>query len=213
MAIGDSYATLAELQSRLGGVTGVSEDAAMTNALAVASHGINTICHRQFNKTTTASARTYGLTSNTTGLGVLHRTLAFVDDFHTTTGLIIKTDDGDDGTFSTTWATADRQLEPLDGIVDGETGWPYWRLRAVGSCNFPTRLRRAPLQVTAQWGWNAVPTNIKEACLAVAEETYKLKDAPFGVTGIAEWGVVRVRANPLAMAMIAPYRRDAVLVA
>lgn len=212
MALGDSYATLAELKTRLGGVTGTGEDAALNNALSVASRGIEKVCHRQFNQTTTASARSYNYAAHTVGLGVLSKSLAFVDDFHTTTGLVVKTDDGDDGSFSTTWVAADRQLEPLDGIVDGETGWPFWRLRAVDSRLFPMRLRRAPLQVTAQWGWAAVPAGIKEACLLVAEETYKLKDAPFGVTGVAEWGVVRVRANPMAMAMIGPYRRMPVLV-
>jgi len=208
--LGDPYADLVDLQSRLGGTNNSGDDAAMTSALLVVSRGIEKFCHRQFNKATSATARAYGTQS--VGTCVLSKNVAIVDDFHTTTGLVIATDTSDDGTYATTWATSDRQLEPLNGIVDGETGWPYWLIRAVGSNAFPMTLRRAPLQVTAQWGWTAVPHAIKEACLVVAEETFKLKDAPFGVANLGEWGVARVKANPMAMAMLAPYRRDAVLV-
>lgn len=205
MAISDPYATLEELQDRLGGVQSSADDTKMTNALTVASRGIEKICRRQFNKTTDASARIYY---------PMHGRLVLTDDFHTTTGLIIAIDTGDDGTYETTYAAADYQLEPLNGIVDGEPGWPYWRIRAMRSATpIPYCGGRAPVQVTAQWGWTAVPDPVHEATLAVAQETFKLGDAPFGVMGMGEWGVVRVRENPVAMAMIARYRRDPVLVA
>lgn len=204
MALGDSYATLAELKSRLGGVSGSGEDAALTNALASASRSIEQYCRRQFNKTTTASARVFNPTS--------YR-LTLVDDFHTTTDLVIATDGGGDGTYEATWSSSDYQLEPLNGITNGESGWPYFRIRAVYSRYFPCYWRRAPVQVTAQWGWTAVPTSVKEACLALAEETYKLKDAPFGVAGFGDLGVMRIRDNPKIAAMLTPYRLDAVLVA
>lgn len=203
MALGDSYATLPELKARYTEILGSAEDAALTNALAVASRGIEHVCGRQFNKTDTPSARVFHPET---------QCWTRVHDFHTTSGLIVATDGGGDGTYETVWAATDYQLEPLNGIEGGESGWPYYSLRAVGGRQFPCN-RRASLQVTAQWGWTAVPAGVKEACLAVASETWKLKDAPFGVAGVAEWGVVRVRANPLAMAMIAPYCRDPVLIA
>lgn len=209
-ALGDSYATLAELRHRLRDTADVLDAEELTNILSAVSRGIELICKRQFNKTTSATARVYG--TNSVDTGVLSKNVAIVDDFHTTSGLIIATDTGDDGTFATTWASTDYQLEPLNGIVSAQTGWPYWLIRAVGSYTFPMSLRRAPLQVTAQWGWAAVPANVKEACLVVSTETAKLPDAPFGVASSAEWGVARVRANPMAMAMIEPYRRDKVLV-
>jgi hypothetical protein len=208
--LGDPYAELDELQTRLGGTNNSDDDAAMNSALRVVSRGLEKVCHRQFNKATSATARIYG--TDSVGTSVLSKSVAIVDDFHTTTGLAIATDTSDDGSFGSAWSATDYQLEPLSGIVDGETGWPYWLIRAVGSNSFPMSLRRAPLQVTAQWGWAAVPAAVKEACLVVAEETFKLKDAPFGVANLGEWGVARVKANPMAMAMIHPYRRDATLV-
>jgi hypothetical protein len=204
VALGDSYATLAELKTRLTGIASSLDDNAMTNALAVASRGIEHVCGRQFNKTTSATTRVFYPDNSCR---------AIVDDFHTTTDLVVKTDDGDDGTYETTWSTSDYQLEPINGILDGESGWPYWKIRAVSGRWFPTSGRRAPLQVTAQWGWTAVPVAVKEACLAVAQDTFQLRGAPFGVGGNPEWGTFRVRANPMAMSMIAPYSRNPFLVA
>jgi hypothetical protein len=210
MAIGDPYATRAELKRRLDNMTVTDFDADIDRVLLGVSRGIEKICHRQFNKTTSATAKVYG--TNSVGTCVLSKSVAIVNDFHTITGLIVATDSGDDGTYATTWTSSDYQLEPLNNEVDDETGWPYWLIRAVG-LTFPTSTRRAPLQVTAQWGWTTKPSSIVEACLVVSEETFKLKEAPFGVANLGEWGVARVRANPMAMSMIHPYRRDAVLVA
>lgn len=203
MAIGDSYATLTQLKSYLK-ITDADDDSELTDALASASKGITKFCGRQFNKETSATARTYRPT---------HAGLAMVDDFHTTTGLVIATAD-DDGVFDTTWTSADYELEPFNGVRDGEPGWPYWKIRVVDSSalSFPLA-SRATLQVTAQWGWAAVPAPVKQACLILAAETFKLKDAPFGVAGFGDFGAVRVRDNPMAKAKLIPYRRNAVLVA
>lgn len=212
MALGDAYATLAELKARLG-ITDTADDARLTAALNTASRGIDHCCGRQFNDAGTASARVFVADT-------LNR--ADVDDFHSITGLIIATDTGNDGTYETVWAASDYELYPLGGVVEGETGWPYWQIRAVGSRQFPAgtpgrpawrSLERAPVQVTARWGWAAVPAPIKEATLVIASEIFKLRDAPFGVAGFGDWGPVRVRANPIAYAMIRPYERYPVLVA
>lgn len=198
------YATLDELKSRLGGVTGSSEDDALTNALTAASHGINMWCGRRFYRDDTASARVFKPVSPR---------VAIIDDFWTTGGLIVATGEGDD-TFATTWTTADRQLEPLNGIVNGEPGWPYWLVRARNGATFPAgSVGDVTVQVTAKWGWASVPANVSEACRIIAEEIYKLKDAPFGVAGFGDMGVVRIRENPKVAAMLFRYQRDGVMVA
>ncbi|MFJ9413045.1 phage head-tail connector protein [Streptomyces sp. NPDC101227] len=200
--MGDTYATLAELKARFG-ITDTNDDTALTNALAAASRGIEKYCRRQFNDAGAASSRVYNPTASN---------LALVDDFHTTTGLIVETDTDDDGLFDTTWVNSEYQLEPLNGVRDGLSGWPYWKIRAVDTVRFPN-LSRASLRVTARWGWAAVPAPIKESCLALAEETFKLKDAPFGVAGMGEFGVVRIQDNRRVVTMLAPYRRTATRVA
>lgn len=203
MALGDSYATLAELKTRLD-IADTTDDDRLTASLASASREIEAWCGRQFNDAGAASARVFPATGCT---------LAVVDDFSTTTGLIVATDGDDDGTYETTWASSDYELAPLNGVVAGLSGWPYWRIRAVGSWTFPTGHRRAVVQVTARWGWTAVPTPVKEACLMIAAETFKIGDAPFGVAGFGEFGAVRVRMNTRAQSLLAPYQRDPILVA
>lgn len=204
MALGDSYASLAELKKRIGLAVGdTADDDALTAALAVASRGIESCTHRQFNDAGAATARLfYPDTAARTR----------VDDFSTTTGLVIETDTSGDGTFATTWAASDYELQPLNGVADGMSGWPFWRIKAVGRY-FPCRTSRASLRVTARWGWTAVPAPVKEATLILAEDVFKLKDSPFGAGGYGEYGRIRARENPNVWLRIQPYVRDAVLVA
>lgn len=202
MAIGDSYATLAALKTRLG-IADTTDDNALTEALSAASRGIEKFTRRQFNDAVSASARLYY---------PLHQRLVIVDDFHTTTGLVVKTDTDDNGTYDQTWTSADYQLEPLGGIQDGVTGWPFWRIRAVEYILFEQYGHRAPIEVTARWGWAAVPAPVKEATLALAEEVFKMKDSPYGIAGFGDF-VVRIRDNPKIAGMLTSYRREAVRVA
>lgn len=202
MALGDPYATLAELKARFG-ITDTNDDSALTNALAAASRGIEKYCRRQFNDAGSASSRVYN---------PLSPTVCLVDDFSTTTGLVIETDTDWDGLYDTTWVNSEYELDPLNGIRDGVAGWPYWKIRAVDVTQFPNSVRTS-VRVTARWGWAAVPAPVKESCLMLAEETFKMKDAPFGVAGMGEFGVIRIQDNRRVVTMLAPYRRTATRVA
>lgn len=207
MALGSDYATLAELRSRVGitDATNTTEDTKLTEALAAASRGIEKAAHRQFNLASAATARLFYPDS------YCHTQ---VYDISSIASLVIKTDSAGDGTFAQTWASTDYQLEPLDGVVDGQAGWPYWTISAVAGLRFPCvyRTQRAPLQVTAIWGWATVPAPVKEACLILAEEIYSLKNTPFGVGGYGQFGIIRARENPMVATRLGPYVLDPVLV-
>jgi hypothetical protein len=206
LPIGDAYATKAELKGYAEHFTDTVDDTQLDEVLLQASRAIEHYCQRQFNKATSATAKVFYPDQYY---------VATVDDFWTTASLAIATDQGNDGTYEVTWAATDYQLEPLNQVVDGETGWAYYRIRAVGNQRFPCVYldQRAPLQVTAQWGWNAVPTNVKVACIYLALETFKLKGAPFGVANFDQFGPIRVRDNPKVMNMLAPYRLVPLMVA
>ena len=203
MPAGDPYATVSEFKGYADHFSDTVDDTQITEVLLQASRAVEQVCDRQFNKESSATARVYHPDN---GRRVT------TDDFFTTTGLIIKTDSGDDGTYETTLDATMYTLEPLNGIVGGESGWPYFKILTIGTW-LPTCNVRPSVQVTAQWGWNSVPTNVKVATIYLALETFKLKGAPFGVAGFGEFGPVRVRDNPRVMAMLAAYRRNPVLFA
>lgn len=208
MAIGDPYITLAEFKSYLVGQANANlsgQDDILDDALRSASAEIETHCARQFNKATSATAREYEPDG---------RCWSYVDDFHTTTGLVVKLDTGGDGMFATTLTSSDYELSPANGIVDGMTGWPFYKIRLLNGLEFPCNYggRSRTLQVTAQWGWAEVPQPVRSACRIIAAETWKLKDAPFGVLGLDEFGVVRVRQNKMAASKLAPYSKTRLLI-
>jgi hypothetical protein len=195
MTITNGYLTLQQFKE-VTTVTTVGAHTVAERAIEAASRAIDAMCERRFYKDTTATARLYPMGS--------YYELA-VDDFWTTTGLVIATDTGDDGTFETTWSASDYELWPRNGIVAGIEGWPYRTVRSVEGRTFPCG-RRTTVQVTAQWGWAAVPTAVVQACSLIAHDYWKAKDAPFGIAGIEGDGIVaRIRANPQVRALLGPY--------
>lgn len=181
------------------------DDGRIELAIEAASRMIEAECNRRFYKDANASARTYVATNPA---------LVLCDDFYTATGLVIKTDTGLDGSFSQTWTAADYQLEPLNGVVDGQP-WPWTQVRAIEALEFPSFYGQALVQITAKWGWSAVPSAVKQAAVIQAITVFKSVEAPFGSLGVVETGVLRLRSglHPTAALLVAPYRRDPVLVA
>lgn len=91
----------------------------------------------------------------------------WVPDFSTTDTLVVKT--GEPGSFTDTWATSDYRVEPLNPI----NGEPYTAIVAVDRV-FPRFERhKATIEVTAQWGWAAVPPRVKQACAIQAGVLFK----------------------------------------
>lgn len=204
MAIGDNYITTQELKDYMSIQTG-QYDARITSVCAAVSRDVEDWCHRQFNQETAATARKYR---------PVGYALSMVDDFYTTSGLIIATDDDDDGVFETTWTTADYELRPLNGMMNGRTGWPYWQIGAAGFSKRFHSTRHANVQVTAMWGWTSVPTPVKEACLMLGADTFQVKDTRLGIAGADQFGtIVRVRDSLMAQAKLKSYARQKVFMA
>jgi hypothetical protein len=169
-----NYATRDELKSYVGqGGTitlAAGDDAEMDAAITSASRQIDAHCNRRFYLDASVSVRVFAAES---------ATLLKVDDFSTTTGLIVKTDTVGNGTFDRTWTTADYQLEPLNGVNEGLEGWPFWRIRAIDDESFPVDpTGRARVQVTAKWGWAAVPDAVFQACLVQSPRELQAQRRP-----------------------------------
>lgn len=206
MALGDPYATITDLKNYLKlPLSDTTRDTNLTSAVNSATGDIEKHCHRQFNLDTAVSQRIYQPDS-----WIDVRT----DDFGTLTGLIVDIDPSGTGNFGQTLGALDYEVYPLNGIVDGTPGWPYNRLLATGGPLFPimTLRRRGTVRVTARYGWPTVPAPIKQACLIIAAQKFKLNDAPWGVAGMTEFGTaVRIREIPLVKETLVPYIRYPVL--
>ena len=207
MALGTSYATLAVLKTRLG-IGDTNDDVVVQFVLDSATMQIEGVCGRQFNDAGSASARIYYPDSLTT---------VTVDDFWIGAAITVALDYSNAGTYSTVITSTNYQLEPLNGVVDGTPGFPYYRIRAIQTW-YPLWYTsigdpRTSIQITAQWGWAVVPPSVVEACLILAEDLFKVKDAAFGVAGFDANGVVRVRENPKVGSLLMRYQRSPILVA
>lgn len=193
------YIDVATLRNRLG-IASDRDVQVLTSAVTAASRSIDAYCGRRFWLDAVASARVYP--PNPLDLFEVE-----VDDFATTAGLIVKT--GTDGvTFPTT--ISNYELRPVNGIgPNGIEGWPFHNIRSISSWFLiPVSYQRTnTVQVTAQWGWAAVPDPVTEACAMIAADLFHLKDNRFGVAGVNDFGPIRVGENRVASGMLNPYRR------
>ena len=192
------YVALSELKSALG-ISGSTEDDFLNLAINAATTSIDDLCGRVFTPDTSATARIYRAQPYYT----------VVDDIHTTTDLVIKTDTSGDGTYDTTWASTDYQMEPLNNVAKG---FPLRNIRAVGDYTFPVYGDGlASVEVTAKWGWASLPEPVEQACLMLASRLYNRKASPMGVIGVGDFGPVRIsRSDPDFQTLILRYALPAV---
>lgn len=190
-----NYVTLTELKDALG-ITGTADDTYLNLAIDSAEQSINDLCGRKFTADGSASARTYRAQPY----------LAVTDDISTLTGLVVKTDTAADGTFDTTWASTDYQVEPLNNLTKGRS---INNLRAIGSYTFPVYGDgQVSVEVTAKWGWPSVPDPVKQATLMLSARLYGRKASPMGVIGVGDFGPVRIsRSDPDIAYLLMDYKR------
>lgn len=201
VTVSNGYCTVADLAAYLT-VPQTQYNDELAYAITTASREIDGWCARRFYADAAATARTYW---------TRHNQILLIDDAWSITS--VKSSSNDDGTYDKTWTVGtDLVAEPLNGVADGLSGLPTWRLRWIVP-QLPTASQLPNVQVTAKWGWATVPEPVRQACLIMAGEVFKLREAPFGVAGVSEFGVVRVgKISPQAVALLRPYRTgDSVL--
>lgn len=201
MAITNGYCTLAELKAFVN-ISDSNDDAELEDAVNSASRQIDAYCGRKFYADGSTSAKVYR-TRNPYQVTV--------DDISTATGLVLKYDDDDDGTFEITISSSDYFLMPLNGEAFGISGLGYTSIELLtdGQHEFPTikTNNRPRIQVTANWGFAAVPEPVRQACLMLSSENFAMRNTPLGIAGVGEFGVLAVRQNRQITRMLDPYRR------
>ena len=202
MAISNGYTTLATFQAYTGMSTVTADETVnIEKAIESSSRSIDRMTNRRFWADATATARQYRATD-------FYR--LFVDDISSTTGLIVKTDTGGDGTYETTLTfNTDYILDPINAPQQER---PFTVVTMVGTTLFPSPINLRPgIQVTAKFGWynGTPPDDVEEACLILSTDLVKRASSVGGVLGLSELGAIRM--SPLGrdvQAMVRPYRRE-----
>jgi hypothetical protein len=191
-----AYATLAQVKAALR-ITDSVDDTLLEMARVSASDLIDGYTGRTF-----------------TTSGTVTRVFAPADDY------VLQTDDlagtavtitsstGADGVFDVTWKTTDYQLEPLNGVSNGQAV-PFTRIRAIQDYLWPTAGGEATVRVRGVYGFPSIPLVITQATVLQSSRIFTRLQSPLGVAGFNELGVVRVtRAlDPDVAALVEPYRR------
>lgn len=195
MAITNGYATLAEVKAALR-ISDTIDDSLLETAIESASRLVDGYAGRNFYSS--GSAVRYFAPDTAV--------VTEIDDLISLTTL--ETSSNLDTTYDITWTSADYQLEPLNGKVDGLTGWPSTRIRAVGNYLFGMNIGEACVKVTGVWGWSAVPIAVKQATVIQASRIFKRLDSPLGVLSSPDLGYIRVgtRLDPDVQQLVEPYR-------
>jgi len=204
MAITNGYATLTEIKNYMS-ISDTTDDSLLEDLVESASRSIDRIANRRFYLDASASARLYRAYSNI---------FVFVDDIGSTTSLVVAIDSAGNGTYSKTLALNTDYI--LDPLTSQSLNRPYTQLTMVSNTEswpiFPGISQnglRPGVQVTAKWGWPSVPSDINTACLILTADLYKRKDAPGGILGLGDLGVVRM--SPIGRdvtAMVRAYKKE-----
>lgn len=185
MAITNGYATLAEVKAALR-LTDSVDDTLLERAIESASRRIDGYCGRWFYKTSSTAVNIYPINEYL---------VAFPDDV-SSTSLTIKIDTNANGTYVTTLTQGvDYILEPTDAAL---RGYPYTHARMVGGQTFPLEVTPSfpTVQVTALWGWDAVPADVNQACVLLAMRQFARLNAALGVVGFADMAITVRAVDP-----------------
>lgn len=147
MAITNGYCTLAEFKA-FNKITSTdsTDDSVIEDIIEGVSRDIDKKCGRVFYQ---VNETRYFDTNNSRHLEI--------DDIYTTSGLTIYTSLNDDGTYEYTWTATDYELVPYSP----KFGFPYTGIEIAINGDYAFSVQRKGNKITANFGWSAVPDDIK----------------------------------------------------
>jgi hypothetical protein len=203
MAIVNGYVTLAEAVEYIGR-SEARDSAELEDVITSASRLIDRFCGRHFWQAT-ATTRKF---DSPDGYRIL---FGPYNDVVSVTS--VASDSNDDGTYDATLTATEYQLTPADAATRGPVAEPFTGLQLLNiSQAFPLAPaasgRTGLISITGNYGWPAVPPEVKQACRILSAELYKMADSPMGAIGMGEFGVMRVSSTlpPRARQLLMPFR-------
>jgi hypothetical protein len=206
VTIVNGYASLDALRQELT-ITDATDDTRLEAAIGAASRQIDGWCGRRFWQDGTVVAREFYADD--------YRTVC-TGDLSTVTGLIVKVDTGDDGQFATT-LTIDTEFLVMPRNAAKEVPvWPFTEILLTDDTStwfVQSSSGRPNVQVTAKFGWPAVPPDVTQACLIQAKNLYKATSGTFSGFQIASGDGIVMRTpgmDGVAAMLLERYRKVSV---
>ena len=208
MTITNGYSTRVLLKAELNIPTAdTDDDTRIDAAVNGASRQIDAFCGRKFWQDATVVDRQFFADD-------LYELCGF--DISTTTGLVVKIDNDDSGTYETTLTIdTDFIVAPVNA-ADEYPVWPYTSLKILttGSYLWPLQTSGRPgVQITAKFGWPAVPDVVAQACLIQAKNLFKATSGTFSGYQLSEGAGIALRIpgmDYVAAALLDEFRRERV---
>jgi hypothetical protein len=204
----DQYITEQEFRDYIKTPSGDKGKNEILGAISAASRSVDSFCGRYFNQ----RDETQYFSANPKDPNCLWILPLDDMDLATTSGLTVSSETGNDGTYPLSWTVnVDFIAEPINQSQNGITPWPYTSLRSIGTHVWPIRFiewQRPTVKIVGRWGWPVAPPDpVKRATAIIANQLWKLGEAPLGVAGWGSYGDIRVREIPQAASLLAPYRK------
>lgn len=177
MAVTDAYALAADYRARIDKAD-IADDTVIDAQLTAVSRIIDQRCRRFFTQDAVPVARLFD------GNG---KARVYVADIATTTGLVVKVDQNADYDYAdsneTLAISTDFWVGPDNALLGAEPR-PFQFVDIIPTSTklsvFP--VQRRAIEVTATWGWPAVPGAIKEATIAITREIRDMQESGFSLT-------------------------------
>lgn len=170
MAWAPDYVTDDELKNFMR-IPDTDDDAEIAFAISTASRAIDDHCNRQFGSVT-AESRLYTARYDYDRC----RWVVDIDDLMSTAGLTVTVD----GVTLTAYVK-----EPVNAAQKGR---PWTRLVVDSDSSVVPTGDEYEVDMTAPWGWTAVPTAVKEATLLQGSRLHTRRDSPYGIAGSPDQG-------------------------
>lgn len=201
MAVVNGYCDVTDLKSWLG-ISDSNSDAILEIIIGAASRAIDRYCGRRFFVDSGSGTKDY-FVSNCHAVEV--------HDFVVASGVTVTVDDTGDGTYETTFTSGtDYYVQPVNRERNGITYWPGESLIAIGAQSFPQPWTSRPtVRVNATWGWQAIPDEVRQACLLKAARLFRRQQTPEGIAGGSEFGAIRIsnKEDPDVCMLLAGFRK------
>jgi len=199
IGITNGYATLAEMKAPdILNFSDNTHDSALEREIAAVSRKIDEFCGRTFYNVTDAVAR-YFTPERYDELKI--------DDIYSTTDMVVKFDTTNDGTYDLTLSSSDWDLWPYNP----KNGRPWVKLEMTYVNGYAFHLHRKSVEITALYGWAAVPSQINQACVMQVNRFHKRNQTILGMAGSSMLGQITLKIpklDPDVQDLILPFRKS-----